>query len=129
MADSDQRDGGFATVWAAGAVAAMLVLTTLVVWLGSATLTRHRAAAAADLAALAVAGRAVSGDPNACRAAIDVVDRMGGRVDSCRLRGWDALVEVSMPSRLPITEIGQGTARARAGPVDAHVRRSGVETG
>jgi secretion/DNA translocation related TadE-like protein len=105
-------------VWTAGAVAALLAVTTLVVWLGSAAATRHRAAGAADLAALAAAGVAVEGERVACEKARWVTDRMRVELRGCRLAGWDALVEVAAQPPGVLAGFSPAAARARAGPVD-----------
>ena len=115
---TDPGDGGFATVWAAGAVAVLALLLGIGLALGSAVTARHRAAAAADLAALAAAGQSVLGQGTACERAGRVAAGSGGRIASCRLDGWDALVEVHVPVRLPLLGQVTATARARAGPAD-----------
>jgi len=107
-------DRGSATVWAAGAIAALLLIAGVAFALGSVVVIRHRAADAADLAALAAAGSADRGAEAACARAAVVVERMAVRLVSCRLDGWDALVEVAAP--VP-GGLGDASARARAGPV------------
>jgi secretion/DNA translocation related TadE-like protein len=109
-------DSGVATVWAAGAVAVLLVVLLGALHLGSAVVARHRAESAADLAALAAAARAVEGEERACAAARAVAVRAGADVLGCRLVGWDALVEAgtALPFGLPGAEAATG--RARAGP-------------
>lgn len=113
---ADRVDGGFATVWAAGAVLALVTLLALVAQLAAATSGRHRAEAAADLGALAAAAHAVDGESAACAYAERVALRMEARLISCRLHGWDARVEVTVtPSpALPTASMAHG--RARAGP-------------
>ncbi|WP_424923839.1 Rv3654c family TadE-like protein [Amycolatopsis granulosa] len=106
-----ERDRGAATVWAAGAIAAFVVIAGLLWGLGAATIARHRAAGAADLAALAAAGQTLLGVDVACGRAQWVADRMAARMVSCRFDGWDALVEVSVD-----TGLGSAAGRARAGP-------------
>jgi secretion/DNA translocation related TadE-like protein len=110
--DSD-ADRGAATVWTAGAIAALAVVFGLALHLGSAVIIRHRTTAAADLAALAAASHAVAGEQHACGRAGWVVDRMGGRLVRCRLVAWDAVVEVESRA----AGLGRATAHARAGPV------------
>ncbi|GAB3006160.1 flp pilus-assembly TadE/G-like family protein [Amycolatopsis acidiphila] len=107
-------DRGSATVWTAGALAALLVVAALVFALGSVIVTRHRAADAADLAALAAAGRADEGIESACARARAVVDEMSVRLVSCRFEDWDALVEVQADAP---GGLGVASAHARAGPV------------
>ena len=124
-----RADGGFATVWAAGAVAVLALLLGIGLALGSAVTARHRAAAAADLAALAAAGRSVHGQGPACERAGRVAAGSGGRIASCRLDGWDALVEVHVPVRLPLLGQVSATARARAGPADPPAGPGTVQDG
>ncbi|MGH3761302.1 Rv3654c family TadE-like protein [Actinophytocola sp.] len=111
------RDRGAATVWAAGAIAALLAITTLVVWLGAAAATRHRATSAADMAALAAAGVAVEGERVACGKARWVTDRMEVGLRSCGLDGSEARVEVVAEPPGVLAGFGPAEARARAGPV------------
>ena len=111
-------DDGFATVWTAGAALALLTVFVMLMWLGTATHARHRAAAAADLAALGAAGRLIEGTERACETAADVARRMGAELHMCRARGWDMLVTVRVPTGLPLGIGGAAaTGRARAGPV------------
>lgn len=112
------NDRGAATLWAAGGIAAVLVVTIAVVWAAVAVNTRHRAAAAADLAALAAASRAIHGERPACARARWVADRMRTTLKSCRLTGWDALVEVTATPPTVLASFGPAEARARAGPVE-----------
>jgi secretion/DNA translocation related TadE-like protein len=111
-------DDGFATIWAAGAIAAMLVVFTVLIWVGAAAVTRHRATGAADLAALAAAAHARDGPSGACERAERVAQRMGARLKSCELHGWDALVEVDVESGGFLARFSPAVAKARAGPVD-----------
>lgn len=105
-------------MWTACAIAALLVITGVVLWFGAAVTTRHRAAGAADLAALAAAGQAPLGPQHACAQARRVAERMQVRVTGCRLAGWDAFVEVEAVLPHPLDGFGPARARARAGPVE-----------
>ncbi|MBW0093704.1 flp pilus-assembly TadE/G-like family protein, partial [Pseudonocardia sp. KRD-188] len=109
-------DEGFATVWAAGAVALLVGLLVIGLELGGGIAARHRAEAAADLAALAAAGYAVHGRESACARAAAVAAGTDARVRTCRLDGWDALVEVEADLGLSVLGPPVATARARAGP-------------
>lgn len=111
-------DDGVATVWAAGACAVLVLIFVALLWLASATITRHRAAAAADLAALAAAAHLRYGPESACERAALVAERMRAAIDSCEFRGADALVVLTLepPRALLVTGVAKG--RARAGPVD-----------
>ncbi|SDN33485.1 helicase/secretion neighborhood TadE-like protein [Allokutzneria albata] len=99
-------------------VAGLLSVLVLLIGLGSALIHRHRAEAAADLAALAAAGQAASGVAASCRAAERVAARMGVAITSCRLDGWDALVEVRARANGPLPFVVPVVARARAGPAE-----------
>ncbi|WP_279588793.1 Rv3654c family TadE-like protein [Actinophytocola oryzae] len=116
--DERSSDRGSATVWAVGGLAIVLALLGGVLWLVAAVAVRHRAQGAADLAALAAAGQALAGERRACDAAREVTGQMGVELVSCRLVGWDALVEVAATPPDPIGRLGQAVARARAGPVE-----------
>lgn len=116
-ANDPVNDRGSATVWTALAITALLVVAGAVVHLAAAAGARHRAEAAADLGALAVATHAVEGVEAACGRAVVVAEGMNTRVTSCRLDGWDAVVETTAAA--PITALGSAHGRARAGPVTA----------
>lgn len=111
-------DEGVATVWAAGAIVVLLVVAVAWLQLGAVLVVRHRAESAADLAALAAAGRAVAGERFACDLAQRITDRARVRLVSCRLEAWDALVVVAADAGGPFSGAGTVTARARAGPVE-----------
>lgn len=108
------NDSGAATVWAAIAMAALLGIATVLFSLGSVMLTRQRAANTADLAALAAAGGAARGGKAACERANSIAAKAAVRLVTCRLDGWDALVEVEAAAP---AGLGVASAHARAGPV------------
>lgn len=111
-------DAGMASLWAACAVAGLLVVAFVVWTLGAAAVTRHRAEHAADLAALAAAGAADRGQAEACVRAAHISERMQVRLRMCRFDGWDALVMVEVAGPTFLSRFGPATARARAGPVE-----------
>ncbi len=111
-------DRGAATVWTVGGLALLMAVTTVMVWFCAAVVTRHRAASAADLAALAAAGKVVDGERRACGRARRVAEEMSVVLRSCRLSGWDALVEVVAVPPGVLGHFGSAAARARAGPVE-----------
>lgn len=113
---STSHERGSATVWTAGGIAVLCLLTAAGLVLGGVTQVRHRATAAADLAALAAAAYTPYGRPAACGRAAWVAERMRVRLTSCRLAGWDALVEVDAPLPGALTRFGDVAARSRAGP-------------
>jgi secretion/DNA translocation related TadE-like protein len=114
-------ESGVATVWAATAVGVLMAVLLVGLDLGGAVAGRHRAAAAADLAALAAAGHAVHGTGPACDRARRIAEQMGGRLAVCRLNGWDALVEVQVEVGTTLPGLGRAVGRARAGPAPADV--------
>ncbi|OLT14009.1 hypothetical protein BJF78_20585 [Pseudonocardia sp. CNS-139] len=89
---------------------------------GSAVTARHRAEAAADLAALAAAGHAVHGTDAACERAGEIAAAMDAAVAFCALDGWDALVEVRVEIPLSLPGTGPARGRARGGPVPEPAR-------
>jgi secretion/DNA translocation related TadE-like protein len=97
---------------------ALAVLGAACVLVGAAVVTRHRATAAADLAALAAAGRAVTGDPAPCAAAADVARADGAFLTGCSvLDDGTVAVRVRVVARLGPAGPVAAEARARAGPV------------
>jgi secretion/DNA translocation related TadE-like protein len=118
MSERVTSERGSASIWAAGGTAVLLLLVALIMGLGAAAHTRHRAASAADLAALAAAGHAIAGQQVACAQAGWVTERMRVHLTACRIKGWDAEVEVAAQPPDLLIGFGTATARARAGPVE-----------
>jgi secretion/DNA translocation related TadE-like protein len=112
------NDEGAATIWAASLIAVMMAVAGSVLVFGAVVSARHRAASAADLAALAAAAYGPWGEEYACGRARWVTDRMGMRLVECRMSGWVARVEVAGA----ISGLADVTARARAGPPENHGR-------
>lgn len=108
---------GFVTVAVAGLIALLLAVTGAVAMLGGVAVARHRAAAAADLAALAAASHALEGQDAACAAAGVVAVAHRARLDRCTLLGSDATVEVTVSPSGALGRWGQARGVARAGPV------------
>jgi secretion/DNA translocation related TadE-like protein len=95
-------------------VAVLLIITAGATYLGSVVVARHRAQAAADLAALAGAAALPSGAAAACARAAAVAHQM--RVDvRCAVDGLDVLVT----AEVGVAFAGVARAAARAGPVTA----------
>ena len=113
---SEER--GSASVWVV-ALAGVLVLVGLGgALLAAAVLARHRATAAADLAALAATGSAVDGEADPCAAAAGVAAANGGRLRSCTVDPAAVSdVVVGVPVDLGPLGAREATGRARAGPV------------
>jgi secretion/DNA translocation related TadE-like protein len=115
---SQEADRGSASIWTAAGIAALFLVGIALLAVGAVAQTRHRAVAAADLAALAAAGDAPDGATAACVRAHWVTDQMRVHLISCRLSGWDALIEVSATLPGALDQFGDATAHSRAGPVD-----------
>ncbi|WP_256668476.1 Rv3654c family TadE-like protein, partial [Nocardia cyriacigeorgica] len=111
-------EAGGATVFAALALAGLLGLTVLVGQVGAGVVARHRAQAAADLAALAAAGALVYGASDACAEGGDIARRMLMTIRACEVAEWDVVVTVE--GKVPMGLLGDRTVRAmaRAGPVE-----------
>lgn len=110
-------DRGSATVVAAAMVVLLLSITGAAAYLGSAVVGRHRAQAAADLAAVAAAGRLPAGVRAACTQAVLVADQMAADHVDCVVDGLDVVVTVEVAIGLPGTLAGApARAAARAGP-------------
>lgn len=119
---TDQR--GSATAMASFVVCGVLVLALVAGWWAGAVSLRHRAGAAADLAALAGAQAWVTGSAP-CPSARHVARANGADVASCRVVGSSIVVVAEATTQVSV--LGQPwtlTARrdARAGPV-AHPPR------
>jgi secretion/DNA translocation related TadE-like protein len=110
-------DRGSASLWLLGVGLAILTFGAVVAGVGSVLVARHRAQAAADLGALAGAGRAVEGAEAACGRAGDVVLANGGRIVGCTVDGLDVTVRAEVDPVGPGRVFGPVSARARAGPV------------
>ena len=96
---------------AAFAVAVLASIAAAGIQLGGAVVARHRAQAAADLAALAAAGALPAGGQAACARAGDIAAAMGASITDCRIDGLDVVIDAQIT-------VGVGAARAvaRAGP-------------
>ncbi|MFI2372042.1 Rv3654c family TadE-like protein [Streptomyces sp. NPDC018833] len=100
------RDRGSATVWVASATTVLCVVFAVVLAMGQAVVARHRAGAAADLAALAAADHALSGRDAACAKAAEVARAQAAEISRCVVTG----------------EIADVIARSRFGPYAPEVR-------
>lgn len=108
---------GSATLLASAMIAMLVVFAAGGAYLGAAVMARHRAQAAADLAALGAAGAVVSGPDAACRRAAQIAGRMRSVIAGCRVEELDVVLEVAVPVRLGRWGVGPARAAARAGPV------------
>ncbi|MFF0434754.1 Rv3654c family TadE-like protein [Streptomyces sp. NPDC004327] len=106
-----RADRGSATVFTAFAACALCVVFGAVLALGQAVTARHRAGAAADLAALAAADRALWGEADACAAAGRVAAAQGAALTRCRVR--EDIADVGARVTLGPWSV---EVRSRAGP-------------
>jgi secretion/DNA translocation related TadE-like protein len=99
-------------------MAVLLALTVAGVYVGSAVIARHRAQAAADLAALAGAQNLADGSAAACTRAAELARAMRTTVAQCAVEGLDVIVTVDAAVALGRFGVGPARATARAGPID-----------
>nr|WP_297592776.1 Rv3654c family TadE-like protein [Mycobacterium sp.] len=97
---------------AAWMVVVLLWATGIAAYLGSAVVARHRAQAAADLAALAAAARLASGSDAACSRAAVVAREMRVNDIRCVVDGLDVVITAGVA----VVVAGTARASARAGP-------------
>ena len=111
------RDRGSVTIWAAALAGLVWLGSSAAVLYGTAVAGRHRAEAAADLAALAAAVHVPDGAASACAVGTRIAVDNGGSLRSCEVVGDD--VEVVVSRRVRVSGLGAfaAVARARAGPV------------
>lgn len=109
---------GSASVWVLALSGLLALIAAATVLVGAAVLARHRATAAADLAALAAAGRAVLGDPAACSVGERVAQQNSAELIGCAVSAG-AIVDVTVRVPVHLGRLGvfSATAAARAGPV------------
>ncbi|MFE4633848.1 Rv3654c family TadE-like protein [Streptomyces sp. NPDC056773] len=110
-ARADARDRGSATVWGVVVATVLVAVFGGVLLLGQAVVSRHRAGAAADLAALAAAVSWAHGPEAACATAARVAGAQGAQVTGCAVTG--EVAEVT--TRAPTGPFGP-ELRSRAGP-------------
>jgi secretion/DNA translocation related TadE-like protein len=90
----------------------LLALFAAALLMDRAVIARHRAGAAADLAALAAADHALDGAPAACGLAARVASAQGATVVGCTVTGEIADITA---------RVGPAQAHSRAGPPNALV--------
>lgn len=100
------------TIVAAAMIVVLLTVTGGSAYVGAAVVARHRAQAAADLAALAGAARAPAGAESACAQAAAVARAMRVGVAGCTLEDLDVVVTIETG----VGRWGNARAAARAGP-------------
>jgi secretion/DNA translocation related TadE-like protein len=114
LAGDEERERGSATVWLLGAMLACCAICAIWITVAQAGVSRQRAEIAADLAALAGAQAASTGESSPCAAAADIALRNGGRLASCTVSG-DGLVDFSVAVTVEVSSPMTARAEARAG--------------
>jgi secretion/DNA translocation related TadE-like protein len=97
-------------------MAVILAVVGGVLVVGSAVIARHEAQSAADLAALAAAGRLAEGQTAACGWAESVARQMNARMTGCAVQALDVVVTIDVDAALGRWGLGVARAAARAGP-------------
>lgn len=117
MGRRGSNDRGSGTIWTLALIGLIWSVAAMAMTVGGVRAARHRAYAAADLAALAAASHAADGPRSACRLAARIARGSGGRLRGCVLHGRVSDVRVvSEVHDLPVVGHLAATARARAGP-------------
>ena len=98
--------------------AALVAVTVGGAHIGAAVVARHRAQAAADLAALGAAGALAVGVADACGRAVELARAMGTAAVGCSVEGLDVVVTVEAPTDVSVFRLGPARAVARAGPAE-----------
>jgi secretion/DNA translocation related TadE-like protein len=111
------RERGSGTIWVL-ALSAVILLAAFAggAW-GLAATARHRAEAAADLAALAAASESLWGQERACATAAQIAAENGASLGRCRMVGDIADIRVTRPLGIRGLPHWIAVAEARAGPV------------
>ena len=113
---AELAEAGFATLVVLGLAGALLAFGGLLASLGAVAVARHRAAAAADLAALAAAGHLLEGTGRACGAASAVARGQRATLLSCTSDGTTVTVVAEVRPPGPLGRLGAARSIARAGP-------------
>jgi len=99
-------------------MAVLLALTLGGIAVGSAVIARHRAQAAADMAALAAAVHLADGTGEACSHAASLARAMHTVLTQCAVEDLDVVVAVDASVAFGRMGVGPAVASARAGPVE-----------
>lgn len=119
--DAGWSQTGSATVLVLALCAVVVLAGCLAGALGAVAVARHRAAATADLAALAGAAAGIRG-AQPCDAVRQITDRSGAELAGCRAVGADVTVAVTVRPAGLLGRIGAATVRAHAGPAGRRSR-------
>jgi secretion/DNA translocation related TadE-like protein len=121
-----RSDAGAATIAALATCAVLALVAGVLAEVGLAAVTRHRAAFAADAAAIAAATHVSDGPAAACAAAERTLSGDGARLVSCTVDGPFALVRDRVAAAGWLAWAGSATGVARAGPDPDEEEAGGV---
>ena len=111
---------GSATAWGLSVIVVLVAAVVLGLTLGAAVIQRHQAVRAAELAALAGAGKVHEGTAAACARAGDIARRHDAVLAACDVNGVIVAVEVFLGDSprgwLGRQALAPARGRARAGP-------------
>ena len=111
---NDER--GSASLVAAAMCGVLVTVTVGAAQIGATVVARHRAQAAADLAALGGAATVPAGIAQACARASAIAQRMATAAVGCSVDDLDLTVTVEAPVSLRLFGAAHARAVARAGP-------------
>lgn len=111
---------GSATVLVLALAASMLAAGIVASAVGGAVLVRHRAALAADAAALAAAIRLSAGDPSACTRAGELARANGATLVQCSVHAAVVDVAVTVAAAGWLAWLPPTRLNARAGPAETY---------
>lgn len=112
-----RSERGSGTVYAVAMIGVLAVLAAGTTLVAKAHVAYQRAAAAADLGALAGARALVDGTGDPCYAAAQIVQRNGAQLTGCAIEGETVVIDSTVAVSLGSFGLKDATARARAGPV------------
>ncbi|MEU4390420.1 Rv3654c family TadE-like protein [Kribbella sp. NPDC023855] len=122
MADSrataKRGESGAASILAIGLATVLLGGCLVGIFWASVSVGRHRAASAADFAALSAAQALQTGTIDACRTASQIAAAQQAEVHACHQAGETIAVVVGVRLRLGVLGTPVVTAEARAGPTE-----------
>jgi secretion/DNA translocation related TadE-like protein len=111
-----RREHGAGSVLALSVVMMIMAMLVIAGVLAAGYSARHRAAAAADLAALAGAQRLDAGVGDPCEVAAEVAGANGGEIRDCLVDGREVEVQVRVAINSIVSWLPAQDRRARAGP-------------
>ncbi|WP_433014391.1 Rv3654c family TadE-like protein [Kribbella sp. CA-294648] len=119
MAESTPRsESGTASILAIGLATVLLGGCLVGVFWAAVSVGRHRAASAADLAALSAAQALQTGANDACLTASRIAAAQQAEVHACHQAGESVAIVVAVKLRLGVLGTPIVTAEARAGPAE-----------